>query len=131
SAEMTAEIIAAFGETFRRERRVRRGASTSGTAVTLESGGATLPLGVKDLAVAIPPAEGVRRVSATALCRDSSEVIAVRLRFKPGKPQSVRVPAGEEVHDADEMSTSFLVRVVAGEPKELLEIEPHAEAAEV
>lgn len=128
---MTAEIIAAFGETFRRDRRVRKEASASAAAMALSGGSATLPLGVKDLAVAIPPAEGVRRVSATALCRDSSGVITVRLRFKSGKPQSVLVPAGEEVRDTDEMSTSFLVRLVAGEPKDFLEIEPHAEATEV
>jgi len=131
SADMTAEIIAAFGDAFRRERRLRNEANASASSgVTLEKGSVMLPLGVKDQAVAIPLSEAARRVSASVSCRDSSQVVVVRLSFGLRQVQFVREVAGETVDDANGAVRTFLVRLVAGEPKTLFELDANAETTE-
>jgi len=132
SAGMSAEIIAAFGEAFRRERRVFRKESEAGTAdvVSLEKGHVVLPLGIKEQRVAVGAFETARRVAATALCADASEVVTLRVTFERSEVQRVRDLTGESVDEPGRDRTTFLVRLIAGEAKELFEIVPQGEVTE-
>ena len=131
SADMTGEIIAAYGEMFRRERRARKHADRFASAeVSFSNGTAMLPLGVKDQTVAVRSSEAARRVSATALCRDSSQIVVVRLSFEPSQAQGVQEVAGEAVTDSSAAPNTYLVRLVAGESKDLFEIDAHADISE-
>jgi glycosyltransferase involved in cell wall biosynthesis len=130
SARMTAEIIAAFGESFRRERRMLRKESTGATdVVSLDKGYAVLPLGIKEQRVAVASCETANRVRATALCADASEVVTLILAFGSLEPP-VRAVAGESANEPREEGATFLVRLIAGEAKDLFEIAPHADAME-
>jgi len=123
SANMTAEVIAAFGDVFRRERRARSQTDSAAADVPLaDRGDAMLPLGVKEQAVAVRPSEAARRVSATVLCKDSSQVVTARLSFEPDQAQCVRAVVGERAGDASLTATTYLVRLAAGETTELFEI---------
>jgi glycosyltransferase involved in cell wall biosynthesis len=129
---MTAEIIAAFGEAFRREQRDRRKETGEerAEAVSLDKGRAVLPLSVKEQKVRVGAAAAARRVSATALCADASEVQLLRLTFECFNAQLLRNVAGERVDEPTGDHATFLVRLIAGEPKDLFEIPPHAAATE-
>ena len=129
SANMTAEVIAAFGDVFRRERRVRKDPGSLGSAEALLADGAAalLPLGVKEQTVAIRPTRAARRISASVLCKDSSQVVIVRLSFEPSQAQCVRAVASETVGAEGTIPTTFLVRLAAGESKELFEITANAQ----
>lgn len=119
SAAMTAEIIAAFGEAFRRGRRTAlRDGSSASADVTLDKESVTLPLGVKEQGVEVPASKAVLRLTATALCGDSSQVVNVRLSFAGGA-QGLRRTDGEP----DELAER-VVRLPAGETRTLFEIEP-------
>ena len=120
---MTAEVIAAFGDVFRRERRARSQTDSAAADVPLaDRGDAMLPLGVKEQAVAVRPSEAARRVSATVLCKDSSQVVTARLSFEADQAQCVRAVLGERAGDASLTATTYLVRLAAGETTELFEI---------
>jgi glycosyltransferase involved in cell wall biosynthesis len=122
SAAMTSRLITAFGEAFRRERRAAaRGDLSASSAVELRKDAVTLPLGVKDQAIAIHTSGSAARVAATALCSDSSQVVVVRLRFEGGSP-SLRRFAGEA-----DASNEIVVRLPAGETRALFEIEAQTE----
>jgi glycosyltransferase involved in cell wall biosynthesis len=62
------------------------------------------------------------------LCADSSQVVVVRLSFE-GR-HGARKVAGEAVDDSSVGRTSFLVRLVAGESRELFDIEALAQTSE-
>ena len=67
--------------------------------------------------------ESARRVSATALCADASEVVMLRLTFESVRAQCVRDVVGDRLDDPSAAPTTFLVRLIAGEPKDLFEID--------
>ena len=130
SAGMTADIIAAFGEAFRRDRRMlRKEAEPVGAdVVSLEKDHAVLPLGIKAQRVAVGSFESARRVSATALCADAAEVVMLRLTFESFEAQCMRDVVGDRLDEPSTGCTTFLVRLIAGEPKDLFEIVPQTEA---
>jgi hypothetical protein len=89
-----------------------------------------LPLGVKDQTVAAPSSEALRRVSATALCSDSSQVVVARLSFEPSQLERVRAVAGESADDPTAVPVTFLVRLAAGESKNLFDLNADAETTQ-
>ena len=132
SAGMTADVIAAFGEAFRRDRRMLRKESEAVGAdvLSLEKDHAVLPLGIKAQRVAVGSFESARRVSATALCADASEVVTLRLTFESFEAERVRDVIGDRLDEPSTGCTTFLVRLIAGEPKDLFEVVPQTEAVE-
>lgn len=105
SAEMAADVISAFGETYRRAHRLSEDGADASIRVT--DSAVLFPLGVKDQHVVLSSSDTMRIVSATALCVEACDVVTLRLESEAG----VRI-----------------VQLIAGEPTQLLENVPAGES---
>ena len=132
AAAMTAALIAAFGEEFRREQRRRRKESDTHEPqpVLRHSGAFLLPLGVVDQSI-LMEAPSIQEVSATVLCSDTSEIVALRLSFRRAQLDRICRISGERVDHPDPDYCAFLIRLIAGEPKVLFEARPSSEHIEL
>jgi len=116
SAEMAADAIAAFGETFRRAQRPSNAGSDA--SVRLSDSAVVFPLGVKDQQVVLSASDAARSVSAVVLCVDASDVVTLRVESEAGI-RIVELIAGEPTLLLDNLpagtDVTFKVRRVGGE----------------